>query len=215
MKCIAITGDSEFGSETLRAVEAGARMLATSWLLVDVSAFVHTYDEVRSLAQGNAFVDSSQSAPILILPLVFRNEMAGTGYGLEAAADMRLGTATRVLLHYSYLDLNLDDPSGALAEREEGGSPTHGAYVNIRRDLGQRLTLDGSLRYVGALPAIDVEAYTETGVRLGFRPTPDVDVHVAVHNALSSQHQEYAPVSLHSGPALVQRSVQMGVTWRY
>lgn len=211
----AITGGPDFDSEALRAAEVGLRTLAASWLLVDVSAFFHDYTDLRSLQQGNAYIDSSLSEPVLILPLSFRNTMAGTSHGLEAAADVRLGTSTRLRLHYAYLEVDLKDFSAAFAEREEGTSPAHQAYLNIRHDLGQRLSLDGALRYVDALSAPDVKAYAELDARLGYRPVPDVDLHIAVHNALSSRHQEYAPVSLHSSPALIERSLQLGVTWRY
>ena len=210
----AIAGNPDLDAEILHAAETGFRTLAASWLLLDVSAFFHDYSDLRSLQQANAYTDSTQTVPVLILPIVFGNNVSGTSHGLEAAADIRLGPTARLTVHYSYLDINLDTSSDSSAEREEGNSPTHQIFIKLRHDPGRRVTLDAGLRYVDRLPVLGTKAYSELDARAGYRVTPGLELYLTLHNALSDRHQEYSPVSLNSDPAQIERAVAMRLTWR-
>ena len=209
-----LSGGMDLDSERLHALEAGIRGLAFPWLLVDITGFLHEYDDLRSLTTGSTYIDSSLSQPTLFLPISFSNGMDGTSHGVEAVADIRIGLDTRFALHYSYIDIDLTDPADTSAELEEGGSPTHQLRLSGAHDIGDRWMINAVVRFVDELPALGIKSYTTADLRLGYRLTDDCELELSVRNALTADHQEYAPVSLHSDPALVERSLHAGLRWR-
>jgi iron complex outermembrane receptor protein len=209
----ALVGDMALHSEELIAWETGIRLLPTSWLLLDATAFVHVYDGLRSIVPGTPYRDDSEAAPMTILPASFDNDMDGTGRGLEVSVDGRLSESTRLQVHYSFVDLDLKDPLGTSAALEEGNVATTQWFSRASVTLTPRLTADVTGRYVSKLTA-GVDAYTEADVRFGYSINDDVELELVLTNLLADRHSEILPASLHSEIAEVQRGARLGVTWR-
>lgn len=83
------------------------------------------------------------------------------------------------------------------------------ASLKSSMDLGRRFTLDGDLRYVGALPNGVVPAYLELNSRLGWNITDRLQVSVSGRNLLHAQHVEYP------GGLAIHRSVYADLQWRF
>jgi iron complex outermembrane receptor protein len=76
-------------------------------------------------------------------------------------------------------------------------------------DLGENFTLDGDLRYVGALPDGLAPAYTELNGRLGWNLTDRLQISLSGRNLLHARHVEYP------GGAAIQRTVSADLQWRF
>lgn len=210
----ALLGNESLRSEVLLAWETGVRLLPTPWLLFDAIAFVHVYDGLRALVPGTPYRDDTEAAPMTILPASFRNDMDGTGRGLEVSVDGRLSETTRLQVHYSFLDLDLTDPLGTSAALEEDNIAATQWFARASTALTPRLTVDVTARYVSELTA-GVEAYAEADVRLGYSVSDDVELELALTNLLANRHQEFLPTSLHSDIAEIERGARLGITWRH
>ena len=68
---------------------------------------------------------------------------------------------------------------------------------------------------IDELPTHQVDGYGEIDLRLGVALAPDVELEIAIRDALSARRQEYFPTSLHSAPAEVQRGLRAGIRWRH
>lgn len=58
-------------------------------------------------------------------------------------------------------------------------------------NLGESVTFDADVRYVGVLPDPVVPDYVELNLRLGWRITDSLEVAVSGFNLLHPQHQEF------------------------
>ncbi len=76
-------------------------------------------------------------------------------------------------------------------------------------DLSRVLTLDATLRFVGALPSPALPAYTELGARLGWAVGPHLELSLVGENLLHDTHVEYPQ------GAAIGRSVLADLRWRY
>ena len=213
----AFSGNRDLESETLVAYEVGGRLSPRQGLLVDLAGFIHAYDDLRSLAPAAAFIDSSGAQSILFLPVVFENDIEGTSKGVEAAIEAEVSDAIGVYAHYSYLDIDLKDPSGQAFRHDvdAGTSPRHQLLLKTAIDPTHRLRLDVAVRYVDELPTFAVDAYVAADLRAGYRLREDVDVELVARDLLDGRHQEYFPTSLFTAPAEVERAVRLGLRWRF
>jgi iron complex outermembrane receptor protein len=88
-----------------------------------------------------------------------------------------------------------------------GHSPRSQAGLRLQGDLTPAVTFDAFLRYVDALPAQTIPAYTELNARLGWRPRPGLELSLNGENLLSPEHMEFGSDSLPVIPTRVPRSV--------
>jgi iron complex outermembrane receptor protein len=73
--------------------------------------------------------------------------------------------------------------------------------------LRKGLEFDPTYRYVGALPALGVNAYHTADARLGWRFAKEFELSVTGQNLFQPRHAEF-------GPVLVERSAYAQITWR-
>ena len=210
-------GNPDMQAENLVAYEVGARFSAGDGLLIDLTGFVHSYDDLRSLAPRPAFRDSSGSSSILFLPVAFQNDIEGTSKGFEVVVDAQLTDALGVQAHYSYLDIDLKDPTGEAfrPDLDEGTSPRHEVLLQSTLEPTSRFSLDAAVRYVDDLPAMDIGDYAEADVRVAYRLTQELEIEMVGRSLLHSRHQEYFPPSLFIAPAEVERDFHTGLRWRF
>jgi iron complex outermembrane receptor protein len=99
--------------------------------------------------------------------------------------------------------------TGLLGLQQDGQDPKFQGSLKSSIDLGRSVTLDGDLRYVGALPANTVPAYVEMNSRVGWNITDRLQISVSGRNLLHAQHVEYP------GGLAIQRTVSADLQWRF
>lgn len=198
-----LTGASDFEAERLIAYEVGGRFQPTQRLAFSISAYDNRYDDLRSL----------EFSPVTLFPLEWGNRMRGGVEGVEIWGDLQATSWWRLSATLDLLHEHLGFVQGAsqlLGVAQAGDDPKQQASLRSSMDLGHGVTLDGDLRYVGALPDPAVPAYAELDTRLGWAVTRRVRLSLSGFNLLHDRHQEYP------APALpVSRSFDLGVQWRF
>ena len=196
-----LIGGGEFRSETLIAYELGAKLRLSPRASLSISSFYNDYDRLRSI----------ELAPAGFLPLRWGNLLEGHTYGVEAWGEYQVAGWWRLSGAVNYLDEKFKftaDTFHVLGVSQTANDPKYQASVKSSMDLGP-VTLDGALRYVSALPEPRLPAYAELDGRLGWNITPRVMLALIGRNLLHAEHREY------TDGARIQRSVSIGVQWRF
>ena len=197
-----LIGNADFQHEKLTAYEAGARFHPSSLATFSISAFFNDYDQLRTI----------ELSPGGKLPLVWGNLLEGSTYGVEAWGEVRVQSWWRVSGGFSTLREDLKfkpGASGIVGPHQNGQDPNFQASLKSSMDLGDRFTLDGDLRYVGALPNDVVAAYTELNARFGWNINERLQLSVSGRNLLHARHVEYP------GADAIQRTVSADLQWRF
>ncbi len=211
-----IAGDRKFSSESLIGYEAGYRSLVSSKFYVDIAAFYNNYDHLLSIEPGAPFSESSPPPPHFIIPFSFRNGLQGNTAGFEIAPDWTPTHTWRLRGSYSYLHVDLNKKASSLdtstANSTQGSSPHHQVAIQSSLDLPQKLEFDQTLRYVSALPAQLVGAYTTADVRFSWHATRSLDLSVVGQNLFQPHHAEFGG---DPGPLVgIERSAYIKLTWQ-
>lgn len=207
-----LAGNNSYRSETVIAYEAGYRARVGARFTGALSLFYNRYDDIRSVSM----------TPTTIVPLYFDNNLQGENHGFEATADYKLFDHWRLHAGYNLLRENIRlkpgkfDLNNALNETAD---PSTQLSLRSAFDLGHVVEFDLSLRHVDRLrlnnnrvPAT-VPAYTELDLRLGWHPSPGLELSVNGQNLLHARHAEYGV----PGPNQEQiaRSWYAKISWSY
>ena len=211
-----VVGDRGFSSENLIGYEAGYRSLVKPKFYVDIAAFYNNYNHLLSLEPGAPFSENSPTPTHAVVPLYFRNGLLGKTSGFEIAPDWTPISWWRLRGSYSYLYMDLNKHSGSLdtttASSTEGSSPHHQIVIQSSVDLPKKLEFDQTFRYVSALPAHRVGAYTTGDVRFSWRAMRSMEFSVVGQNLFQPHHPESAG---DPGPLVgMERSVYAKITWQ-
>jgi iron complex outermembrane receptor protein len=125
---------------------------------------------------------------------------------------------------YTWLhaQLHIDDPNNTIPEIQPGGSPQQEFSVRSLMDLPHQVQLDATLRYVDSLTitpvtsttVLHVPQYFSLDLRLGWKPTKNLELSVVGQDLLNGEHLEFAP-TLQSQTTDVGRSVYGKITWTF
>ena len=212
-----------FAPEQLNGYELGYRRMIGRKLYIDFASFFNHYHDLFSedLA-GNFFVENGLPFPVtvqpgvhVLLPAQFRNSLYGNTAGGEIAPEWRPASFWRLRGSYSFLHMDLHKVPDAIVaqtpEAVEGSSPQDEVSIDSSFDLPRRLQLDLVYRYVSALPALNVPAYSTGDVRLAWRLKKHLELSVVGRNLFQPSHIEdvYDP-----GPPIgIVRNVFASVAW--
>ncbi|PYX44617.1 MAG: hypothetical protein DMG79_20570 [Acidobacteria bacterium] len=205
-----ICDNRKFVSETLLSYEAGYRKLVTPQFYVDIAAFHNRYNELESFGKATVSIVPAPPPYAILVSLPFANGVMGSTNGGEFSPDWKTRWM-EVKATYSYVTMGLvDKPSHtktSYVSMYEGSSPHHEATAQILFNLPKGFEFDPTYRYVGALPALAVNAYQTADARLGWRFSKGFDLSVTGQNLFQPRHAD-------SGSVLVQRSAYAQITWR-
>lgn len=197
-----LRGNPDFRSEKVVAYELGTRISPSSVVSLSVSGFYNVYDDLRSI----------EATPGSFVPLFWGNGLGGHTYGIEAWLDVKPTDWWRLSASYGLLQERFDFDSGSsriLGVAQVANDPAHQASLRSSMNLGERVTLDGALRFVGARPDPHVPSYIELGARVGWRVSDRLDLWVSGANLLHASHLEYVAPDSNRIP----RRVMVGLQW--
>jgi iron complex outermembrane receptor protein len=161
-----------------------------------------SYDQLRSL----------ELSPGKRLPLLWGNMLQGQTYGAEVWGELQVLAWWRLSGGASTLHEDLRFKPGAtgiVGLRQDGQDPKVQASLRSSMDIGDRFTLDGGLRYVGALPGGVLPAYTEMDARVAWNLSERLQISVSGRNLLHARRVEYP------GGLAIQRTVAADLQWRF
>jgi iron complex outermembrane receptor protein len=211
-----IDGDRDFDSEELVAYEVGYRGLVLPRLYLDVALFRNAYDRLESFGAGTVTADAAPEPAHVTLHFPYANGVKGNTDGAEVALDGRPAKWWQLKASYSYLSFALENVPGNIDTSAvagyEGSSPKHMGTLQSRLDLPKGFEFDQIYRYVGALPARHVEAYSSLDLRLGWHFARGFEASLVGQNLLQPRHAEFE----HDPGVIisVRRSAYAQVTWR-
>ncbi len=208
----AIAGSPDFAAETVVGTEAGYRRLLTPNLYVDVAAFYNDYADLAG--SGPPTLDVALTPiPRLLLTVPFANTVRATTRGIEISPDWKPVPVWQLRGSYAYLTLRAESQPGfadpAAAGNYVGLAPRHQVRIQSRLDVASRLEVDQTFRYVSALPAQQVEAYSTIDARVAWRLSPRVAFSVVGQNLFDAHHQEFNAV-----PVEIRRSGYVQITFQ-
>jgi iron complex outermembrane receptor protein len=214
-----LTGSPDFKNEILLAYEAGYRAAVEDFLSVDVSAYYHTYDDLRTIETGTPMLEFSPPSPHVLVPAAFRNLMSGEGHGLEVAGNWRPAARWALKTGYAFERLHMHRKQGSDDMFEfasaEGGSPHHSAQLQSHVELGHGLTWDASAYFAGRLSAFQVPAYTRVDTGLTWQVAEKAWVSIVGQNLVKDHQLEFSNLQGLTQSSLTKRSVYGKLTWEF
>ncbi|HSS98747.1 MAG TPA: TonB-dependent receptor, partial [Terriglobales bacterium] len=211
-----IDGNKNLSSESLLGYEAGYRALVTPKFYIDFAAFHNNYDDLVSLGEQTVTIDTTPAPPHFTVHFPWVNGVKGDTDGFEIAPDWKPTPWFQMKAAYSYLNIDLKlkpgSPDNQAVSLHEGSSPHNQVSFESRFNLPKGFKFDQTYRYVSALPAQLVSAYSTADLHLAWSATRQLEFSVVGQNLLQPQHTEFGR---DPGPLVgIKRSVYGQITWR-
>ena len=212
---VAILGNLAFRSEKLLAYELGYRIQQSRRLSLDLASFYNHYDDLKTAQAGRPYLESTPLPAHRVIPTVLGNAGVGNTYGLEAAANWTATSYWKWSAGYTWLRMRLSPEAVGSAAGVSFDSPAHQWQARSSLNLPHRLEFDTALYYNGALTQTKVPSYLRLDARLGWRPSPPVDVSVVLQNLLDARHPEFNSAQGGVTTTQVRRGAYAKVTWQF
>jgi iron complex outermembrane receptor protein len=215
---LAVLGDPNLRSEEVVSRELGYRGQWGAKVNVDAALFYNTHKQVFSREmRGLSF------EPYPVVSLGIGNQVKGTSYGAELAANWQVSNRWQLRGSYSWFHADLE-PAIANSEAlplfgEVGSSPQHMFQLHSLHNLGHNLELDANLYYTSALELmrsrglVRIKNYTGLDLRLGWRARPDLEINLIGRNLLARRHSEFEAEDMQGSE--VPRSLLLQAKWAY
>lgn len=197
-----LEGGEDFDSEVSLVAELGFRARPSQASSYSVTLFHHDYERMRS-------IETRPSGALFL-----SNRIKGRGLGLEAWFTHRLRDHWRLMGGLSLLDIDLVAEPGSTDTDVSrlGNDPGRQWLLRSSHDLSQQLSLDLTLRHVGALPKPRVASYTTLDLRLAWRPSDRLELSLVGRNLLDDDHVEFGPPATAS---TIERGAHLGLRWAF
>ncbi len=210
--------DPTVNTESYSSYEIGARFKASEDISFDISTFQGNYNELVLIKYGEPFVGEVRGHPSVIQPLYYSNDGNSEALGLELFAEWHGADWARVLLGYSYLDVNVSVPDGnAYVDLDdfEKDYPAHQVVLRGQFNIYDIWEFDTILRFVDQLSAINIDSYFDLDLRLGLKLRSDMEISIMGQNLLEPNRKEFSENALGVPASLVGRGVYGRFTWRF
>jgi len=215
---VAFVGNESMEPEEVIAYEMGYRTFFGQGNLFDISFFYNDYSHLRTNELGTPFVEATPAPLHVVQPLVGGFDKKAESYGLELVAEWAVNKDLTLKGQYSYFELDSKPASTSTAttpEKDEGLSPQHQASLRSLYQVSETLTFDTWVRYVDALPSINIDSYVDMDIRLSWTPSPDVELSLVGQNLLEGARQEYRDDIISNTPTQVERGVYAKVVFKF
>lgn len=208
---LCVCDNGKFQSETLLGYEAGYRRLVNSQFYVDIAAFHNKYNDLEDYGNISVSLEPTPPPYSVLVSLPFANGIMGSSDGGEISPDWKATRWMEMRMTYSYVTLDLLDKSThtktSYVSSYEGESPHNETTAQMLFNLPKGFEFDPAYRYVSALPALAVNAYSTADARIGWHFARQFEFSVAGQNLFQPTHAE-------AGPILVERSAYAQLTWK-
>lgn len=200
-----VVGNKNYRSEHVLAWEAGYRGQWARQLSVEAAAFYNRYDNLLTLEDRNGCVAGVPApslettylaqfgTPNLLCALQFDNLGRATMYGLELSADWRPRDDWRLRAGYTWLHSSMSVTANSRdirTQNTEKSDPGNQWYLQSSHDVAPNLTLDWTLRHVGASPGLGVSAYQTLDAKLSWKPKAGLELSLIGRNLNDQSHPE-------------------------
>lgn len=220
---LAVAGNNDLKSETLSALEAGFRLRPDEALSLNGTLFINRYKHLASLTELlriEPFFVPGYPYATRYLSYQLGNDISARSYGLELDSRWQVRHDWQLKLGYSWMRVNSKDITATTESAIAFNNlPIHQLYLNSAWDIRDNLELDATLYYVDELEESEVGSYTRFDLRLGWLPTPDLELSLLAKNLFDDQHAEYSPTSTNYAGglkgSLVPRSFAVQASWRF
>jgi len=219
---VSAQGRPEFRAENVVSFEIGHRFLPNSTFSLDTALYYNLYNRLRSFRIGRITSPDQRS---LDVTTEFFNEMRGHTYGVELAAKWMPAPWWTLEAQYVYQRSDLHTPSHAFDNSDsiEATDPRQQWSLRAGFDLQQDLELDLRLRFVDGIVSgtlvpglgVPIPAYLSLDARLGWRPTPSLELSISGQNLLDSAHPEFVSESFQNTLVEVPRGYYLKANWRF
>jgi iron complex outermembrane receptor protein len=198
-----LVGNPDFESEVVKVYEAGWRSQPTSNFSYSVNAYHNTSDNLRT----------ETIVSLQPFQVTFANGMSWSTTGINAWATYKVLDNWRLQAGFMAQkeSQHLAPTAAATSISAEGDDPSNQWSLRSSYDFGDNLEFDVTARHVGALPNLQVPAYTTGDIRLGFEFGRDYELSLIGANLFGPSHVEFAPVA---SSAQYGRSYYIRLTWR-
>lgn len=205
------TGNRGVTAEDLLAYEIGCRAQVTERFSYDATAFYSVYDNLVAFDAGTIYPEGAN----FIVPLDLSNSMTGETYGVELSAEWAVTEWWRLSPAYSFLQIQLHNPTRRTVEQSEGNSAHNRVHLRSYWDLPRDWEFDLALRYIDNLPNQDVRHYITMDIRLAWLPCENLEFAVVGRNMLDRYHPECGQDTFSFGTSEVRREIFAKATWRH
>jgi iron complex outermembrane recepter protein len=211
-----VVGSPSFKSEHLLGSEIGYRTLLVRKLYMDVATFHNNYNDLYGYGPGTVLTETDPPPARLVLQLPLANALKGDTTGIEVAPDWKPSAWMELRGSYSYLHLFVHDKPGFTdainTASDNGSSPHHEMDAQSLFNLPKKLEFDATYRYVSALPAQTVNAYSTCDARFGWNAAAGWELSINGQNLLQPNHAEFgSDVDTIVG---IKRAVYAQIVWR-
>lgn len=207
-----VLGNRELESEDLIAYQLGWRGRSSNGARLSGSVFYNDYD--RLVLYVPAPLDTVTLAPqFWTLTLTPVNDGTAHSHGAEVNGMWEPMPQWRLFAELSYLEMTVQPTDLALARIIQGSAAQVQASLRSYVDLGDDWEIGVGLRYVDALPALNVDSYVGAEVRLAKRLTTGVELALVGQNLWDDRHAEFRSGSFPID-TYIERSVYLSLTWR-
>lgn len=210
------SANPKFRSEQVNGYEAGYRVSAGSKFYLDLASFYNHYGDAFSedLVQA-PYVETNPAPTHVLIPAQFGNGLVATTTGGEIAPEWRVTDWWRVGGWYSFLEMHVKKGTNSKdigsAPAEQGSSPEHQALIENGFDLPKSVGVSTYVRYVSALPGIQVASYWTGNATVHWAATRHIGLTVAGRDLFQPHHVEF---SYDPGPAVgIRRSFYGEITF--
>jgi iron complex outermembrane receptor protein len=184
-----VINDGRTEAEELIALEVGYRVKPSETFSVDLTGYVHFYDDLIDNAVGTPGFEP----PNVIVPINLQNGMEGEVFGTEISVEWKPIEPWTLSGSYTYYTVDLRRSTDAVIGRLIGveEEPNHLFNVRSYLELPHNLEFDTLVYYQSDYPGRNIDAYTRLDLRLGWRPDPKVELSLVGQNILDPQHPEF------------------------
>jgi iron complex outermembrane receptor protein len=190
------SANPNFRSEQLNGYELGYRGLEGRQFYVDIAGFYNHYGDLFSEDLVTApYVETTPPPTHVLIPAQFGNGLVASTTGVEVAPTWRPEPWWRLGGSYSLLEMHVKKGTGSKdigsASTVQGSSPEHQALVQSGFDLPKSVSLDIQLRYVRALPGINVPSYLTANSKVQWVATRHIRLSAVGENLFQPHHVEF------------------------
>lgn len=214
---VGAVGNPDFQSEEVVDTEIGYRYEIGSLASIDVTGFVGHYDKLKTSEPLTPRLEVTPAPAHLFVPVRFANLMEATASGIEVGVNWTPVSWSRLSGAYStfHLTPHLSAASGDAASASfDGNAPESQWQARTAFSLPRSVEIDLMLFHAGALPALQIGAYTRTDLRVQVPLARRLSLSIVGQNLFDPVHGEYAGRGAIVLPTLVPRSASITLLWR-